>query len=1246
MSNVIHYALEIFTDSTLTNVTYGLKSGVFRFVTDRPKYNIDGWYAYGEIWCDVDSPTILGGTGRIGFEAISPGTTWTYFYINIWHKSHNPFNPNQTGIYWANSPSPGIVNIFIDTTTTVSDVVNGNLTNISGTPLFTLSEITPGTIITQTTYAYFTWIVFLHNYIPYDISGILPTYSAYEIDKNGVSVSGQPVNANFYEDFLTKEAFSVNPLRLIDIISCGTYSTDNTFAFKIKNNNKFWNFCLDPLNTGSYDAANAINLIGRSVILWVTINDVFYQYARGRVSNNPYTEIDYEIQVNDDATLIHKVLPPVVQTKTISSELQDSIAGTPIPIIFGDVPYSKILKKAVENQYLKVSTNGNFCAAINYVILSNSYSANQRCKIDLLNGTQQFAADQLAGYYLSVASGLNASTQISKIVSNDVSVLYTPTGYFSSYKTTIYLDSLLVDSNGLLIAAAATFAPSTNNWFDSTDLAWTLHYIIPVSASAYAVQNTWWFQVSTFAVNTFISNLTTTPGLGLSYKVWTYDSNLKLYLDISSVVNLTQSELSLIANSAQADGKVTVLEPIDFEMVEFGFISFGIPGFDESVTDKDAIAAITNKSRLIPFNNSPNAGYKFTNNVSVDAEYDLRAKYKLSILANTYDDIFFLADADWRWNNTGAYNAFAFWGIHYYLYDQYNNLCKDTWDTQKIATSIDAVPYGGVGVYYKYKLNLIPNSYYPANQIAGDNISLFSFDADSQSPWNFTHYPYSTHHSFKNFLKGTSAYDGTKDLSRIGAFYMDCRVRINQVPGSVEPFTIWLKQMTLLGSRIVETITGDVFTSAQGETVNNDGVTPTNNVYTVFRHILEYYDGIPAQLIDYGNLHATRGNDSPVAPEGTLWHVGHTLTERKNSIEYLSELCAHTFVGMFGTRTGKRGIKSFQNLAAEPVPTVIYDASIILNQSVESYKKSDISQLFNNFLINYSYDPALQTFLRSFFVANIDKFSSFPIDTEMEVVPNSLATSTTSVVIGTGDKTLTTQTCLDYKTDQDVRILKDTSNYMIGRVISYNITTGVMIVSVGIVQGSGTYSNWDINRVDMPTWYTCFGGLLGSYNFSSVGYAESKVIWDKCRASYVSNKVIKQAQSDVSDLSWFIDRSLFDSTSTWGTGDKSSAYYFLRLLSQWTTISKNIVTFSVPINSSTILEELLNYEGFSDIFYTNGKQQNGWVTGIELNTAEDSIRLTMTLLPVEVQNAIPQPYSTLSRLISVQAAPLTNSSIL
>lgn len=74
-------------------------------------------------------------------------------------------------------------------------------------------------------------------------------------------------------------------------------------------------------------------------------------------------------------------------------------------------------------------------------------------------------------------------------------------------------------------------------------------------------------------------------------------------------------------------------------------------------------------------------------------------------------------------------------------------------------------------------------------------------------------------------------------------------------------------------------------------------------------------------------------------------------------------------------------------------------------------------------------------------------------------------TSTTSVTVGTGAKSFTTQTGKQFQVGQPVRVAEtaDPSNYMDGQVTAYNSGTGALDVSVSDVGGSGTIAAWTIS---------------------------------------------------------------------------------------------------------------------------------------------------------------------------------------
>lgn len=102
------------------------------------------------------------------------------------------------------------------------------------------------------------------------------------------------------------------------------------------------------------------------------------------------------------------------------------------------------------------------------------------------------------------------------------------------------------------------------------------------------------------------------------------------------------------------------------------------------------------------------------------------------------------------------------------------------------------------------------------------------------------------------------------------------------------------------------------------------------------------------------------------------------------------------------------------------------------------------------------------------------------------------ATSTTSLTIGTGSKTFTTQTGKYFEEDNYVLAVSDGSpgNYMIGQVTSYS--SGSLTIDVEAVAGSGTFTDWNLfvsgppgaagnlGTFDPPDSTTTGGGTAGT----------------------------------------------------------------------------------------------------------------------------------------------------------------------
>lgn len=79
--------------------------------------------------------------------------------------------------------------------------------------------------------------------------------------------------------------------------------------------------------------------------------------------------------------------------------------------------------------------------------------------------------------------------------------------------------------------------------------------------------------------------------------------------------------------------------------------------------------------------------------------------------------------------------------------------------------------------------------------------------------------------------------------------------------------------------------------------------------------------------------------------------------------------------------------------------------------------------------------------------------------------PGTNATSTTSMTVGTGSKSLTVQTGKSFVVGQFVVIASTASptNYMIGQITAYTSGTGALVVNVTSTGGSGTQAAWTIS---------------------------------------------------------------------------------------------------------------------------------------------------------------------------------------
>ncbi len=410
------------------------------------------------------------------------------------------------------------------------------------------------------------------------------------------------------------------------------------------------------------------------------------------------------------------------------------------------------------------------------------------------------------------------------------------------------------------------------------------------------------------------------------------------------------------------------------------------------------------------------------------------------------------------------------------------------------------------------------------------------------------------------------------------------------LPTSLVDLNLKIKQIGFVAQKQISTANKALFAEVQGESVGNDGATETNSVHAAIRHILEDYDGIPAALIDYGNLATTRG-----ASAAHPWYVGRQLTDRKNSLDYLQELCHQAFVGYFISRTGKH---SFSAWRENTTTAIVHDESIINRGSISNWQKTDMSSLFNDFKLDYNRNPGLNKLDRSLIVTHVD-----------DMDPGVTVSSTPTHAPGGGFPVIG---CID--TDGVPLWLKYCSFPGIPSTIPFDPTTATPSnpQDGDAWLATATANGWTkgqryIYDSDTSTW--------GADSAYAAAYTAAKALWDACHASWLETFTIQQTSGDLSALEWYNDRSVLSdlTAAALGVGVYSSAYMLLQNFIAWLTKQKDTVSYSVPINTSTVVLDLLTPVKFSDIKYTNNVQRLGWITRMSPDTENDSFNISLIL---------------------------------
>lgn len=572
-----------------------------------------------------------------------------------------------------------------------------------------------------------------------------------------------------------------------------------------------------------------------------------------------------------------------------------------------------------------------------------------------------------------------------------------------------------------------------------------------------------------------------------------------------------------------------------------------------------------------------------------------------------------------------------------------------------------------------------------------------------------------------------------------------------------DAFFVFIKEAGFVGVRSVSPTTDDIYVRVSGETLSD--TSETNSVYGAFRLLLESYDGLNANQIDYTNLPQVRSN----------WRVGRQLIERQSSYNYLIELARQSFVGIYPTRLGKRGLKAWLDdyytyTNTQRFYTVYFDGSNIGNSYLFSDHWNDSTDVTyesdtwgigvkvpGSFPIADSVTGSLVP--NSNAPLTVKGYISFwDLKTKVMVNPGVLTASTLSFdtdntsqqnccnsikyeivasndygsfVLATVDvnptgysiymknSTVTTGTFVNFDSiivklekttseDQDVLDLNVAKGYgiifgnegqwsstvrilfsnltsnerqILGQTftVSYRTTAKCNSTQAKLIYHQGTYisdgwyewlpvnatpwscpivrgsiTNWvetDITNLynQFQIWYA-FNEASGKYTRSIsisntdqstfpaedsaiwhdwVGgiaqstYVDSKILWEALHYQYIISKTVNELPSSLANLSWYGNDNVFLGLPDKGASVNSGAYKYVRNAAYWLTRQKTQVTFSTPLTSDAIVKDLLSYVKFNDPIYTAGYDREGWITGIDIDTVNNLLKLTYTLKPLD-----------------------------
>jgi len=908
-----------------------------------------------------------------------------------------------------------------------------------------------------------------------------------------------------------------------------------------------------------YLVSNGYEIINRPVKVYCVIDDVFYQIWGGVVSETRYNEKVFEFICKDIFENAHKPIPrsEIVLQKFPDAD-PDSL-GKQVPIVFGDVLRTKLFNVSGKSDPVNIGVSDLTQTIIN-ITAATEYDIDGVTDgpyLIIKTPGFDFQADHFVDTGVYYITVFKGTSQGIRIIGNDAT---TDPGDPDA-TTKIFLGKKLTET-------VADF--NTNNAYQLD--------------GAVLAAGVWFFRIYQFNATYLISDKAVNTIFkddlnNVDFRRWNkdrlrYDPIPELLdsFDNSESNPYEAPIVSIINNDVDIEGDFVRLIPIFPESIKYKGMSHS-PS-DVTVThdlDQNENTILRDKDRTtsVGFETPPLTPIR---HVAIFYEINFPPDFVVEDL----DELYLCFDIDIDFSAAPGTPIFN-WAVT--SYDQFEQNYFSDSHTGSLAPAAITDPL---------TFNGLPNEYYKQGDDGGENSNFQDEIVGSFVSDNF---------KLQNIENFKEALVSGKMLLTISI----------STGTSIQLESADIKQIGFYGGQKLNVIKDDMFIKVKGEEV---GGLLTNNVHRTIKHILETYDEIPGGDIDYGNLES----------QGTRneWRVGRQLESKKLSSKYLKELASQSFVGIFPDRYGKRHTKSFLDDTAN-IWTHADDNGTILEGTIRSFVATPINEVYNDFKIDYDWNPGLKQFNKSLFVTNtdarteVDPYAAvFPTEFESTgadidyTVPGGL----TNVVISTtglgGYATLVVVPAwaavggkISFKDDSSSAFSYATITAKVGSLVYFDLQTKDEIAPDTYVAGTLT------NHGGVSKKWTTWVGGINSYN-------TAKNYWEICYNSWLKTQTVNKLPSTLGKCFWFIDGGAFDGT---GSTDNTAAHKYLEAHISWTTRQKHRVAYSIPVTPQNIEVDELDVVKFKDQKYTNGDFRLGYIEKVKVNPKSDQIDLEVILQP-------------------------------